>query len=188
MYLRHKEINVSSTFERKIVVFGGWGRIGSVEWDEYHRTEYFRSMGTRVLGFIGFSCAAQCFLCVYCVLSNFQRQFWEMSFNENIFMFVVLLHFHRPAGGWEMKTLLIILIMYANIFFVHWQFHHNIAAGEKIYIYAWIIYGMDTMSLNLTRRVWVGWQESSGSFFQFQSIYSVVMYEHVGYVQWKILF
>ena len=56
MYLHHKEINVSSssTFERKIVACVGGKSGGRLKSRESVRDE---------LGFIGFSCAAQCFLC-----------------------------------------------------------------------------------------------------------------------------
>lgn len=91
----------SSTFERKIVVYmccGGffrnegrklrvlWGCLyiytficSGVDGLEWGRNE----SKNESLGFIGFSCAVQCFLCA--LLSNFQRQFWEMSLTVTIF-------------------------------------------------------------------------------------------------------
>lgn len=67
----------------------------------YHRIAFrARSVRARVFGFIGFSCAAQYFLCV---LSNFQRQFWEMSFNKEHFYVLLLLHFSSSDRGWERK-------------------------------------------------------------------------------------
>lgn len=92
-----------------------------------------RSMRMRVLGFIGFSCAAQCFLCVFYPIFNDNFGKWVLT---RTFLCLLLLHFSSSGllGVRDENA--------ANYFnnvckyfflFVHWQFHHICIERENMH-------------------------------------------------------
>lgn len=131
MYLHHKEINVSSssTFERKIVVYmccGGffrnegrklrvlWGCLYTFICSGVDGLEWGRNESkNESLGFIGFSCAVQCFLCA--LLSNFQRQFWEMSLTVTIFYMYYFIFFLHALFAIVSDTILFISLPFFSL-------------------------------------------------------------------------
>lgn len=154
----------SSTFERKIVVFVGEEGRRKVEWvgvSENIIVQYFRtrSMRMRVLGFIGFSCAAQCFLCVFYPIFNDNFGKWVLT---RTFLCLLLLHFSSSGDGVRDENAANYFNNVCKYFFVHSLTISPHREGK----YSWIIYGMNIKRwVYISRRV--GWQKSSGSFFNF---------------------
>jgi hypothetical protein len=175
VYLRHKEINVSSsTFERKIVVFVGGGRMRRIS------SYIARSMRMRVLGFIGFSCAAQCFLCVFYPIFNDNFGKWVLT---RTFLCLLLLHFSSSGVGVRDEN----AANYFNNVCKHFFRSLTISPHIRSEICTHGLFMEYQTNLHLTGVR--GMTEIFRIFFQFQSVYSIVMYDYecYGFKGWIFL-